>query len=326
MQRVVFENGHCLLPWQSTETDYIFLLDDDVRKIAGKFLQVHDTGICIPVTSGCDLDRHAGSIGGITLSLENLCGGFRGSDENGVSASSLIRHGAPRVGLYVKHRQFVGTHRLFHSVHGRFAYREKHKMWTFKGGRSLEDIVAFVRDITDDQESPIYPTVNMLSVTLRTDTSLVINPANSLMQRVLEKLYSNVVRIQPRVDDTNNLFFMDVVGWEQLLRIVTKDKNGSSDTDDMDVQAVRSYMALHANNVAAYPTASIGYTRKGVFFVRITFPCGCVCNVVGSRGTVDGVPGVVPDTVCVGGVEPFVHCVVNFICVVLVKMRVLGVY
>ena len=189
----------------------------------------------------------------------------------------------------------------------------------------MEDIVGFVRDLTNDRESPIYPTVNMLSVTMRTKTSLVINPADSLMQRVLERLYSGVVRIQSRVDDTNNLFFMDVVGWDQLLRIVKKDRASTPDTEDPDVDAVRSYMSLHANNHAANPTVSIGYTRKGVFFIRITFPRGCVCNVVGSRGSVDGVETPVPKTVCVGGVEPFVNVVVRFIVLVLVKMRVVGV-
>jgi hypothetical protein len=321
MQRVVFENGHCLLPWQPNMTDYASLLDDEVRKIAGKLINVHDTRIPI---NGLE-DVHNNGLGGVTVSLENLCGGLKVSRDIGMSATSLIRHGAPRVGIYVKHRQFIGTHRLFHSVHGRFAYRQKLQDWTFKGGRSLDDIVGFVRDLTDDTESSIYPVVRMLSVTLRTDTSLVINPAHSLMQRVLEKLYSNVVRVQPRVDDTNNLFFMDVIGWEQLLCIVVSDDSGAP-TDNTNVQAVRSYMVLHKHDTSAFPTVSIGYTRKGVFFVRITFPKGCVCRVVSSHGGEEGVAEVVPDNVCEGGIEPFVQCVVDFIGVILVKMRVLGVY
>lgn len=319
MQRVVFENGHCLLPRQENMVDYMCILDDEVRKIAGKLVSVCDTGICI-TEAPSDTNETSESIGDITLSMENICGCFRGLFENEPSAGSLLLHGAPRVGIHVQHRQFIGTHRLFHSVHGRFAYREKKKIWTFKGGRSLEDIVGFVRDITDDRESPIYPTVNMLSVTMRTNTTLVINPADSLMQRVLERLYSRVVRIQSRVDDANNLFFMDVVGWDQLLKVVKKD------VEDPDVDEVRAYMALHSDNPLLFPTTSIGYTRKGIFFIRITFPRGCVCNVTGSRGSVDGVLTPVPKNVCVGGVEPFVNVVVRFIVVVLVKMRVVGVF
>jgi hypothetical protein len=325
---VVFENGHCLLPKQANLDDYNSILDDDIRAIAGKFLSVHDTNIQIhPIdVTASTMDQQ-----GMTLQMENICGGFRGSFENVVGAGVLMTRGAPRVAQYVKHRQFVGTHYLFHTVHGRLAYRVEKKMWGFKGCRSVQDLVGFIRDLAQDKESDMYPVVSMLSVTLRTDTALVIDPSNSLMQRVLERLYSHVVQIQPRLDDINNLFFMRVVDWKELLKVVENDKcrgmeRSTGDVVDTDVDCVRGYMQRYPNDPTAHPTASIGYTRKGVFFIRITFPRGCVCNVEGSLGMVNGkVPRTPHHTVCVGGIEPFVQVVTRFVVLVLVKMRVVGV-
>jgi hypothetical protein len=325
MKRVVFENGHCLLPEQPKLDDYACMLDDDVRAIAGSVVRTHDTDICLHDTGHHHTDTTPRQ-GDMTLCMENICGGFRGLFENVAGAGALVRPGAIRVGQYVKHRQFVGTHYLFHSVHGRIAYRTDKKMWSFKGCRSLDDLVKFVRDLTEDTESMIHPVVSMLSVTLRTDTALVIDPVNSLMRRVLERLYSHIVRMQTRMDDTNNLFFMDVICWNELLKLVEKDKaRGVEQVVDADVEHVRAYMAMHANDVTAVPTVSIGYTRKGVFFIRITFPRGCECNVNGSLGVVDGITTIVPSTVCTGGIEPFVKTVTRFIFLVLVKMRVIGV-
>lgn len=332
LQRVVFENGHCLLPEQPSLSDYTSILDDEVRAIAGNVLCVHDTNTPVyPTDAPTNTMATAFQHPVMTLRMENICGGFRGFFENVVGAGALMMPGAPRVGEYVKHRQFVGTHHLFHTIHGRLAYRVSKKAWSFKGCRSLQDLVGFVRDLTEDTESNIHPVVSMLSVTLRTDTVLVIDPAHSLMQRVLERLYSNVVRMQPRVDDTNNLFFMDVIGWKELLKLVENDKRrgvelGSNNMVDMEVACVKAYLSAYPNDPASYPNASIGYTRKGVFFVRITFPRGCVCSTEGSQGFVDGTPVTVPSTVCVGGVEPFVQVVVRFILLVLVKMRIIGVH
>ncbi|KAJ1468622.1 hypothetical protein T484DRAFT_1755000 [Baffinella frigidus] len=289
----------------------------------GKLVSVHNTSIA---THGNVADATQANM---TLNMENICGSFRGFFENVPSAGALLRPGAPRVGKYVQHRQFIGTHHLFHTLHGRLAYRVNQKTWSFKSCRSIQDLVEFVRNLTQDNESPIYPVINMLSVTLRTDTSIVIDPAHSLLQRVLERLYSHVVRMQARVDDTNNLFFMDVVNWKELLLVVEKHASSTGATApqhqvDTDVQHVRNYLAMHNNDPAAVPTASIGYTRKGIFFVRITFPRGCVCCVQGSTGFAEGVPMDAPPNVCDGGIEPFVRVVVHFILTVLVKMRIVG--
>jgi hypothetical protein len=314
MQRVIFENGHCLLPEQSNLDDYRSYLDDDVRAIAGNVIGINGTGI--------DMDIHAHRDTGSDMSLrmENICGGFRGSFQNVAGAGSLIQPGALRVGRFVRHRRFVGTHHLFHTIHGRLTYRVNKQMWGFKGCRSLPDLVKFVRDLTEDTESIINPVVNMLSVTLRTETALVIDPAHSLMQRVLERLYSNIVKVQSRMDDTNNLFFMDVISWKQLVKLVETDKaRGVENVLDVDIHHVRSY--VDTKDPKEHPLVSIGYTRNGVFFLRITFPTGCVCHVEGSSGVVQGVSTTMPSTVCVGGIEPFVNVVVRFIFLILVKMR-----
>jgi hypothetical protein len=301
------------------------MLDAEVQKVAGTVLSVHDTGV--PVSGG---DTTTGDIDSLSLCMENLCGSFRVNADSVTGSGGVLQHGAPRIGTFVEHRQFIGTHFLFHTIHGRLAYRMQPQTWSFKGCRSLEDLVTFVRDLTQDSESPMYPTVNMLSVTLRTNTTLVIDPVHSLMHRVLERLYSGVVSMQVRVDDTNNLFFMDVVSWKALLALVQRDKQGGSgsgsnaDEQDTDVRHVREYMASTANGDSSKPTASIGYTRKGVFFVRVTFPRGCICSVPGSCSVVDGIAGIAPDGVCDGGVEPFINVLVRFIFIVLVKIRALG--
>lgn len=324
LQRVIFENGHCLLPKQENLHDYNSILDDDIRLIAGRLLTVHDTNIPAPSTDGTTTHPE------MTLRMENICGGFRGFFENIDGAGSLMSRGAPRVAKYIKHKQFVGTHYLFHTIHGRLAYRMEKKTWSFKGVRSVEDLVGIVRNLTQDNESPIYPVVNMLSVTLRTDTAIVIDPAHSLMQRVLERLYSHVVRMQPRLDDTNNLFFMQVIDWKELLLVVENDRcrgmTGSLSPDN-EVECVREYLKGHANDPDADPNVSIGYTRKGIYFIRICFPKGCTCEVLGSEMKMDGVDTPSrPLNVSKGGIEPFVGCIVRFVVLVLVRMRSVGAH
>jgi hypothetical protein len=321
---VVFEHGHCLLTQQKNPEDYLTMLDEEVQKIAGAVLHVHDTGI-----PGTGSTTGSSDVGALTLCMENLCGSFRVTTDHVAASGNVGQHGVQLVGTYVEHRQFIGTHYLFHTIHGRLAYRIQQKTWNFKGSRSLEDLVTFVRDLTNDTESPMYPAVSMLSVTLRTNTALVIDPVHSLMRRVIERLYAGVVAIQTRVDDTNNLFFMDIVSWKALLAVVQRDRQGGSDADpstvqDTDVQYVRGYLSSAASTTSSQPTASIGFTRKGVFFIRVTFPRGCVCAVSGSNGMIHGVRGTVPADVCEGGVEPFVNVVVRFIVLVLVKIRALG--
>ena len=322
---MVFENGHCLLAQQQTPAHYLEMLDAEVQKVAGAVLNVHDTGIPISGDS-----TTAGEMDALSLCMENLCGSFQVNSDSASASGGVLQHGAPRVGTFVEHRQFIGTHFLFHTIHGRLAYRMQPKTWNFKGCRSLEDLVEFVRNLTQDSESPMYPTVNMLSVTLRTNTTLVIDPVHSLMHRVLERLYSGVVSMQVRVDDTNNLFFMDVISWTALLALVQRDKQCGADSgpnsadQDRDVRHVREYLASTANSDISPPTASIGYTRKGVFFARVTFPRGCVCSVTGSCSVVHGVVGTAPDGLCEGGVEPFVNVLVRFVVLVLVKIRALG--
>lgn len=323
LQRVVFENGHCLLPLQSNVTDYFLMLDDDVQQISGPVLTVHDTGIEIPLVSTSCIGEQQN----MTLSLENICGTCSGTFENVAGAGVSMHPGAPRVGKLVKHRQFVGTHQLFHTVHGRIMYRMDKKMWSFKGTRSLEDLVGFIRDLTEDRESMIYPSVGMLSVTLKTEIALIIDPINSLFQKVIAKLYTRVIKMQDRLDDTNNLFFMDVICWKELLLVVENDKSNAlvhdADKDDKDVRLVRDYITANGNI-----TTSIGFTRKGIFFIRITFPRGCVCHVAGSNGATDG--GVAKystdnaDKICVGGISPFVNVTVRLILHILVKLRVVG--
>jgi hypothetical protein len=286
------------------------MLDYDVQRVSGKVLPVFDTGITIPIMSTSTFESQYN----MSLSMENICGTFPGLFENVSSAGGLLRPDAPAVGRIIKHRQFVGTHHLFHTIHGRVMFRTKKKIWTFKGTRSLEDLVDLVRNLTEDYETAIFPAVHMLSVTLRTEISLIINPAHSLLARVLSVLYANVLTTQARMDDTNNLYFMDLVSWKELLRIVENENIGCS-----DVGFVRAYLASLGDDPEAVPTASIGYTRNGIFFIRITFPRGCVCNVKASRGT-----GPVSDKVCAGGLEPFVNVVVQFIMGILVKMRVVG--
>ena len=325
LQRVVFENGHCLLPRQSNVSDYFLMLDDDVQKISGPVLSVHDTGIDIPIVSASSLEEQQN----MTLSLENICGNFSANFENIAGAGMLMLTGAPRVGKLVKHRQFIGTHQLFHTIHGRIMYRMNTKMWSFKGARSLEDLVGFIRDLTEDRQSTICPAVSMLSVTLRTEIALIIDPVNSLLQKVIEKLYSRVLVMQRRLDDTNNLFFMDVVSWKELLHIVEHDKSDADvdgiDKDDTDVQNVRDYINVIGSDTINNPTSSIGFTRKGIFFIRITFPKGCVCHVEGSSGVQDaGTAKQKSDNICVGGVAPFINVTVRPILHILVKLRVVG--
>jgi len=287
VHRVVFENGHCLLSFQENTADYLSTLPPDVQLIAGKCLSVYDTRIAV---------LQDGQPARLSVCMENLCGSIAINFENVATAGDLLRHGAPRVGRFVQHRQFIGTHHLFHTIHGRLAYRVNQKNWSFKGCRSVPDLVKFMRNLTNDYESPILATVNMLSVTVRTDMLLVIDPAHSLMQRVIERLYHAVVVIQQRVDDTNNLFFMDVVSWPRLLHEVEHESTRGSLLDggtgqqvsQKDIQLVHKYLTHCGHVKSSQPTASIGYTRKGVFFVRITFPRGCVCNVPESAADPSG--------------------------------------
>ena len=329
LQRVVFENGHCLLPRQTSNDDYFFMLDEDVQRIAGNVLTVHDTGIEIPTTA----TSRFGEQKSMQLSLENICGTMRGTFENVIGAGSVMTTEAPNVGRLVKHRRFVGTHKLFHTIHGRIMYRMAKQRWSFKGTRSLDDLVSFIRDLTEDTESSIYPVVAMLSVTLHTEIQLVIDPAKSLLQRVISQLFSSVVKMQTRMDDTNNLYFMDVINWKELLRLVGNDRGSTTTSgetiDDADVRLVRNYIALNGSDKISLPTASIGFTRSGVFFLRITFPKGCVSEVTDSKGVTHD-PVVIrvaledSRRVFSGGVEPFVNVLVRFILLILVKMRLVG--
>ena len=305
------------------------MLDEDVQRIAGDVLTVHDTGMEIPMTS----TSHIGEQTNMRLSLENMCGTVRGTFENVIGAGSVMTTEAPHVGRLVKHRRFVGTHKLFHTIHGRIMYRMAKQRWSFKGTRSLDDLISLIRDLTEDKESSIYPMVAMLSVTLHTEIQLVIDPAKSLLQRVILQLFSNVVKMQTRMDDTNNLYFMDVINWKELLRLVQNDRGSTTTSgetiDDADVRLVRNYMTINGLDRLSLPTASIGFTRSGVFFLRITFPKGCVCAVGGSQGVtedefVTNVALADARTVFVGGVEPFVNVLVRFILLILVKMRLVG--
>jgi len=316
LQRVVFENGHCLLPQQQRASDYLLMLDADVQQVAGGVLEVHDTGIRVRLTGQKTM----------TLCMENVCGVMKINFDNVPSAGAILRPGAPRVSNYVKNRQFIGTHHLLHTVHGRLAYRVEQRVWCFKGCRSLSGLVHFMRGLLEDYESAVYPTVNMLSVTLRTDTSLVIDPLHSLLQRVLERVYYGVVVLQQRVDDTNNLFFMDVVSWPKLLSVVERARQAAestANTIDDDVENVRGYLRQNCRNSSTHPTVSIGFTRHGCWFIRITFSRGCVCALEGSVGSGEG-GGEPPGVVCAGGVEPFVQVVVRFIVLLLVKIHAVG--
>jgi hypothetical protein len=316
LQRVVFEHGHCLLPQQRCAEDYLAMFDADVQRVAGAVLSVHDTGTRVPLPGQKP----------ITLCMENLCGMMKIQFENVPSAGAILRPGAPRVSNYVKNRQFIGTHHLLHTVHGRLAYRVEHKTWSFKGCRSLPDLVDFMRNLLEDYESAVFPVVNMLSVTLRTDTALVIDPLHSLLQRVLEKVFCGIVAMQQRVDDINNLFFMDVVSWPRLLAVVEQARRASAsvgNTSDDEVENVRSYLRHNCRDASTHPTVSIGFTRHGCWFIRITFSRGCVCAPTGSVGSGEG-GGEPPGMVSAGGVEPFVQVVVRFIMLLLVKMRAVG--
>jgi hypothetical protein len=306
---VVFENGHCILAQQETAEDYLSILDEDVQKLAGSVLEINDTGIAVTRETG------------LSLCVENICGSFRVNDDHVSPSGDIMNHQAPRLGTYVEHRQFIGTHYLFNTTYGRLAYRLKKNIWSFKGSRSLEDLVKFVRDLTQDVESPMYPNVNMVSVTLRTNTHLVINPATSLMHRMFTMLYAGVVSVQVRTDDANNLFFLNVVNWNRLLEIIEGKESGSGGTvEDKDVKYVRG----HLSSTTTAPSCSIGYTRKGVFFIRTTFPEGLVCEVSGSTGIVDGVQIDAPADVFSGGTNPFVEVVVRFILSALIRIRALG--
>ena len=305
-QRVVFENGHCLLPKQATQQLYVDLLDEDVRKVAGAILGVHDVAVDSLSVDSTDL----------SVRVENICGEFRAFHEELPFAGVLLRRNAIRVGAYEKNVRFAGTHRLFNTVYGRFTYHDKGKSWKFQGCRSLESMVELLRDLTQDRLSPIFPRVTTLSATLRTGASIVIDPSRSLFNRVVLQLYATVVALTPRADDINNLYFMELLSWSELLRVVTECWKGESDTgSDSDVRFVRAY--LLANKIQ--PAVSIGYTRRGVFFIRISFKGGCICEVNGSNG-ID--PARTPNGVCEGGVDPFVQVVVRFILILLVKMRV----
>lgn len=297
------------------------MLDEEVQKLCGAIVSVHDTGITVNNAATGHLEA-----GSLSLCVENLCGSFRVTIDHVSSTGNVMGHGSLRLGTLVEHRQFIGTHYLFHTIHGRLAYRIKQKTWNFKGARSLDDLVSFVRNLTQDTESPIYPVVNMLSVTLRTNTSLVIDPVNSLLHVVLQRLYGSVVKLQNRVDDTNNLFFMDVFNWNALLDVIKiSPQSCSSLPEDKDVHYVRRHLAAVSTAQNPPPAASIGYTRNGVVFIRITYPGrGCVCSVVGSAGIIDGVVSTMPSTVCEGGIEPFVNVIVRFIIHVLVRIRALG--
>jgi len=133
------------------------------------------------------------------------------------------------------------------------------------------------------------------------------------------------VAMQQRVDDTNNLFFMDVVSWPKLLSVVelARQAAASVNTSDCEVDNVRAYLRENCNDAGTHPTVSIGFTRHGCWFIRITFSRGCVCAFEGSVGAGEG-GDKPPATVCAGGVEPFVQVVVRFIVLLLVKMHAVG--
>ena len=302
IQRVVFEGGHCLLKKQETRQMYIDMLDEDVRKLAGAILDVHD--VYVETLSEDDTTT--------SVHMENMCGTLRSYHEEVAFAGALIRPGAIRVGIVNENALFVGTHRLFNTLYGRCTYHDKVNMWHFKGCRSLEGVVGVIRDLVEDRESPLFPRVTMLSATLRTGASLVIDPSRALFNQLITHVYSKIVRLLFRTDDTNNLYFMEVVSWHEMMRLVVE--NGGT---DKDVLCVNAYLSANKSE----PKASVGYTRRGVFFIRVAFTDGCLCAVDGSHG-IDH--SRVPEDVSEGGVAPFVNVMTRFILILLVKMRAVG--
>jgi hypothetical protein len=324
IKRVIYTNGHALVPTQPSLELYLEILSEDVRRIAGAVVSVHDVSVE-------SLSKDAA--GTVSLTLENQCGNFRSFAHEVPFAGELMDEDtAPHVGCFVRGHKFTGKHMLFHTLHGRLQYVIGSKTWLVKGVRSLKAMVGLVRELSQDLESPMFPVVTMLSATLRTSASIAIEPSRSLFWRVVLRLYSDVVVIQPRTDDVTNLFFMKLVNWEALIRIVLHDTksipgppgltgHGSEDAAS-ESQKIRDYIA----NNDTPPNCSIGFTRRGVFFIRVTFPCGCVCEVENSRGHAsaathpDTVPIPIPDRIAVGGVEPFVNITARFVMLMLSQM------
>jgi hypothetical protein len=278
---------------------YMDILDKDVRRLAGSILDVHD--VCLDTLSEDDTT--------ISVRMENMCGSIRSYHEEVAFAGGLLGPDAIRVGDFNENAKFTGTHRLFHTLHGRLTYNANGKIWNFKGCRSLEGMVGVIRDLAEDQESPVFPAVTMLSATLRTGASLVIDPSRALFSQVLNQLYSKIVRTVARTDDVNNLYFIEVVSWKEMVGLVVA--NGGADAD---VRCVNAYLSTDKT----HPKASVGYTRRGVFFIRVTFPEGCLCVVEGSHG-IDH--SRVPVGAVEGGVVHFVQVLVRFIIIMMVKMR-----
>lgn len=321
MKRVVYTNGHALMPTQPSPELYQASLCEDVRRIAGDVVAVHDV-----TTASLSND----SPGTLTLTLENVCGNFRSYAHEVPFAGGLMQQDAPHVGRFVEGRKFVGTHMLFHTLYGRLQYTVGSKTWMFKGTRSLDDMVAFVRELSQDPESPMFPCVTMFSATLHTGASIVIEPSRSLFWRVVQRLFSDVVLIQPRADDITNLFFMKVLNWEKLVRVVVEDPkpipgHGLEEAES-DARMIRAYLEDSDTQRNQQPTGSIGFTRRGVFFLRFTFPSGCICEVAHSRGHTsvhtdpDTVPIAVPGNISVGGVEPCMNTTARFVMLLLYKM------
>ena len=278
---------------------YIDMLDKDVRDVAGVILDVHD--VCLNTLSEDDAT--------ISVRIENMCGSLQSYHDEVAFAGNLLRPDAIPVGTFNENSKFSGTHSLFHTLHGRLTYHHTDRTWNFKGCRSLEGMVGVIRDLAEDQESPLFPVVTILSATLRTGASLVIDPSRALFSQVLSRLYGNVVRSVARTDDVNNLYFIEVVSWTKMGVVVA---NGSG--IDTDVQRVNAYLSANKTQ----PKASVGYTRRGVFFIRVAFPDGCLCVVDGSHGLDHNR---VPAGAIEGGVVPFVQILVRFIIILMVKMR-----
>lgn len=290
------------MPRQPTHDMYIDMLDQDMQRLAGAIVDVFD--VYVDTLSQDDTK--------ISVSIENMCGTMRSYHDEVDFAGGLLRRDAIRVGVFKENAVFTGTHTLFNTLHGRCTYHDKDKAWKFKGSRSLEGLVEIIRDLADDHQTPLYPSVRMLSATVRTGASLVIDPSRALLNNVINQLYSKVARVIPRTDDVNNLYFLEISSWKSLMRLLRKEEG-----DDKEIQSVNSFLEKNKKQ----PKASVGYTRLGVFFIRIAFTEGCLCAVPGSQG-IDHTR--VPDGVVECGVEPFINALVRFIRILLVKMRAVG--
>lgn len=255
LQRVTFESGSIITPPMHCVSEYTANMQKSFRRTAGACVKVTTTDTQVQPPSSS-----------FRFCVDNVCGTIDAFFQTVQDAGDFLLPGAPPVGQVVKCKRFLGKHYQINSVHGRLSYIYTEDKWDFKGAWALCELVRFLRNVTQDHETPVVMNVNMVSARLLTGVRLLIDPAYSLIHRILTLNYSQIITAPVRTDDVTNLVFFNVRDWKALVTY------GVGQCASPYKNLIVRYVEEHAP-----PVCNVGYTTKGIFKINVTFEGGCFC-------------------------------------------------